>query len=173
LPTRAELFTALRRCHTEKAAAQIEEFRARERYGWMKWLPSFGIGYNLRGNPVPTVSFSLAQVYNNLNQKEMTVAKTRSLLRGSDLAFKTDSIDLDILLRKVDILREALQYDEAVAQVDADIWALKQQQYAAKEIPSEAFLAEKRAFIQRAAALAEKRKELALLELEVLRVGKW
>jgi nitrogen fixation-related uncharacterized protein len=106
----------------------------------------------------------------NLNQKVVNTAKTRALLRGPALAFKTDSLELENLLRKVAILKEALQYDEAVAQMSASTWALKQKQYDAKEISSEAFLTEKRAFIQREAALAEKRKELALA---VLRVGKW
>jgi hypothetical protein len=76
------------------------------------------------------------------------------------------------LILKMDILKETLSYDEAVAEVDAYIWANTQKRYLAKEIPSEVYLMEKRC-IQHVATLSEKRREVAILRLDILQLARW
>ncbi len=173
LPSRPSLFTALRHYHTEKAAATITEYKAVERYRWMKWMPSVGVGYNLQGAPVPTMTFSLGQVYANLNSKALMQSKTEAVLRGSLLSFKTDSIDLEMLLQKVEILRGGIAYDETVAVVDSALWTIVEGQYRNKDIGPTEYLTAKKQFLERQVLLHQRRREIAILELGVRKLAQY
>lgn len=173
LPARPTLFESLRTYHTEKAAATTTEYQTVEKYRWMKWMPSVGIGYNLQGAPVPTLSFSLGQVYANLNSKAQMASKTHAILRGSLLSFKTDSIDLEMLLQKVDILRGGIAYDETVAQVDSALWTILEGQYRNKDIGPTEYLTAKKQFLERQVLLHQRRREIAILELAVRKLAQY
>jgi hypothetical protein len=173
LPERGKLFASLRAFHAEAAAVKVTEFSALEKYRWMKWLPAFGLGYNLAGAPVPTVGFSLSQIYNNLNDKEKNSKKIESILKSELMSQKEDSISLEIALKKVEILRGSFKWVEAAAQIDDELFEATKEKYFAKELSKEAFLSAKKALVDRAAADEKQRQELALAELEALNIAKY
>jgi hypothetical protein len=173
LPERGRLFASLRAFHAEAASAKVAEFSALEKYRFMKWLPTFGLGYNLSGTPVPTVGFSLSQIYTNLNDKEKNSKKIESILRTELMSQKEDSISLEIALKKVEILRGPLKWIDAKAQIDDELFEATKEKYLAKELPKETYLNAKKALLERAATDEQQRQALQLAELEVLKIAKY
>jgi hypothetical protein len=173
LPERGRLFAALRAFHAEAASAKVAEFSALEKYRFMKWLPTFGLGYNLAGTPVPTVGFSLSQIYSNLNDKEKNSKKIESILRAESLSQKEDSISLEIALKKVEILRGPLKWLDAAQSIDDEIFVAIKEKYLAKELSKEAYLSAKKALIEKAIEDEKQRQALQLAELEVLKIAKY
>jgi hypothetical protein len=173
LPERGKLFASLKAFHQESAIVKVTEFSALEKYRWMKWLPTFGLGYNLAGAPVPTVGFSLSQIYNNLNDKEKNSKKIESILRAESLSQKEDSLNLEGAIKKVEILRGSLKWIDAKAQIDEELFEATKEKYLAKELPKETYLTAKKALLERAATDEQQRQALQLAELEVLKIAKY
>jgi hypothetical protein len=173
LPERGKLFASLKAFHQESAIVKVTEFSALEKYRWMKWLPTFGLGYNLSGAPVPTVGFSLSQIYNNLNDKEKNSKKIESILKSELMSQKEDSISLEIALKKVEILRGPLKWLDAAQSIDDEIFEAIKEKYLAKELSKEAYLSAKKALIEKAIEDEKQRQALQLAELEVLKIAKY
>ena len=173
LPNRSELFAALRHFHDATIEASCIEYRASERKRWMKWFPSLGLSYNLQGQPRPTIAYGLGQVYTNINDKAVKAAKIESIRKLGALAYQQDSINLEILLKKVAILRGGLEYAEATAKVDDQLWELTKQKYQANEIEPTVYLAALRQQTQRAEEDRKKREEYEILQLEVLKLARF
>lgn len=173
LPEQSELFDALRRFHDATIEASCIEYRASERKRWMKWFPSLGLSYNLQGQPRPTIGYGLGQIYTNINDKAVKAAKIESIKRLGALAYTQDSINLEILLKKVAILRGGLEYAEATAKVDDQLWELTKQKYQANEIEPAVYLAALKEQTERAAIDKKKKEEIDILELEVLKLARF
>jgi hypothetical protein len=173
LPPRQDLFNSLRTFHNEKAEAITTEFKVSEKYRWMKWMPSLGVAYNLQGEPRPALSFSLSQVYQNLNDKETKKAKIVQILRGASSDFKQDSVTLEMTIRKVEILRGSIPYLQAVATVDDQLWELTKRKHTEKDISDVEYLTALKLQTERAANYRQFIEQIEIEELNVLKLARF
>lgn len=173
LPDRSNLFASLRKYHDEKKAANLAEYSAKEKYRYMKYVPSVGMWYDLNGNPKPTLSYSLNQVYSTVNEKEKTKAKMKTVNLSSDLEYKTDSLDLVAILSRIEVLKETAHLVEAQNSIDAKILQIIEQKYADKEITPIQYLEQKRDFLVRTDRITKVREDIKLLMIDALKVAKY
>lgn len=172
LPNKSLLMASLRTFHLQKVNAAIQEFSAAEKYRWMKWMPTFGLRAT-QADVRPTVGFTFSQVYTNLNLREQTKQKMQSLMLNAAISFKSDSLELESMLKKVDKLNAALLREETVLKMDLEVFDIIKKQYENKEISPTEYLNQKRHFTEREAKISEKRREIDLLEIDTLKAAKY
>ena len=173
LPPSDSLFASLRRFHDENTAANLEPFNTIERRAWMKWTPSIGIQYNLQGQPRPALSFSFAQVYNNLNDKENRRAQKSQILRGSKIAFQTDSFSLVALLKKRQVLDASMTWLKEIAALENRKYQIDKAKYEAAQITESAWIEVNTANLRSSETFFNRIQELELLDIEILKLAKF
>lgn len=135
LPYRDSLFASLRRFHTEQLQTDLSEFQVQEKNTWMKYAPSVGLGFNPFSDKIrPTVSYSLSQVIQSKNEKDMRQAKIQKILRGSALAFKKDSFDLVEKLAVLETVKRSVAHLETVQTIEEEEFKLQEERNAKGEI---------------------------------------
>ena len=146
----------------------------------MKYLPSVGLGYTLgtRNGELnqrlrPNLNFSFSQIFNSKRDKELRHAKIESIERQNDVDFKTDSLNLLIALKRVEIVRNATDEMNAAKAIDDELFKLSQDKYDKKEVSAFQYLNEKRQYFERKERIVVKTEQLLLLEIEALRAAKW
>jgi hypothetical protein len=173
LPHRSELFASLRKFHDDQTAAKITEFQVQEKFRWMNWTPTIGIGYNLQGQPRPTIAYSLGTVKQNLTEREKSEAKKAAILRGALLEFRNDSFALVALLNRHRVLLRALKDLEQIQLVDDEAFEIVKRKRDSMLITPSVFLAEKAAFMRRGQPLTAKYEEIQFLKIEILKAAKF
>ena len=180
LPSPETLFASLRSYHAAQTDSRTAEFKIQEKLDWMKYLPSVGLGYTLgtRNGELnqrlrPNLNFSFSQIFNSKRDKELRHAKIESIERQNDVDFKTDSLNLLIALKRVEIVRTAATELQAAKAIDDELFKLSQDKYDKKEVSAFQYLNEKRQYFERKERIVVKTEQLLLLEIEALRAAKW
>ena len=180
LPSSETLFASLRAYHTAQSDSRTAEFRIQEKLDWMKYLPSVGIGYTLgtkNGELTqrlrPNLNFSFSQIFNSKRDKEIRRAKIESINQQNEVDFKTDSLNLLIALKRVEIVREAANEMRTAQAIDDELFKLSQLAYDEKKVSTFQYLSEKRQYFERRERIVVKMEQLLLLEIEALRAAKW
>lgn len=92
LPHKDSIIVCLKKFYDEKAKAESYEYNYRQKYKWLKFLPT--IGLNLL--PLsPLVGISSNQLVNQVNINAQRKAKLLTIARTNSLAFQQDSISLN------------------------------------------------------------------------------
>ncbi len=180
LPSNETLFASLRAYHEAQTNSRTAEFQIAEKNSWMKYLPSVGLGYalgtkngQLTQQLRPNLNFSISQIYNAANDKELRRAKIAAIKLYSEVEFKTDSLNLLIALKRVAIVRNAADELQAAQAIDDELFKLSQQAYDEKKVSTFQHLSEKRQYFERRERISVKAEQLQLLEIEALRAAKW
>jgi hypothetical protein len=164
LPTADSLHAALTQHHQRQLAASLAEFDDATPGQWMNYIPSAGIGYNLQGQPRPTLSFSLAQVITARRQRLDRQAKRRSIEATATIALDDAHRQLDQLLTKYELLRLELQTMQKLHEIDSSLYQLAVLDYEAAKLAPSGFLPKQKAYLQSELELT--RKEIVVRELE-------
>lgn len=123
LPSHGDLFKSLQQFHEKQIEMELLPLEVKERKAWMKWLPNFGISYNAITNaPRPTLNFSFAQVYANLQDQSMRIVKKRQVIQSGYLAFKRDSFELVKLLKTADAYNKQLVNLQSVIDIENELF---------------------------------------------------
>lgn len=147
LPYRDSLFASLRRFHTEQLQTDLSEFEikapsTKKFEEVMKWLPNVGTSYNLLTDKLrPTVGYNFNQVYSNVKNKQkaqtdeaLRNAKIQKILRGSILAFKSDSFALVEKLNALESVKRTLSHLESVQMIEDEEFRLQEERNSKGEI---------------------------------------
>lgn len=147
LPYQDSLFASLRRFHTEQLKADLSEFEiskpsSKKFDEVLKWMPSVSTSYNLLTDKLrPTIGYNFNQVYSNIKEKQkaqtdeaLRHAKIQKILRGSALAFKSDSFALVEKLAVLEAVKRSIKYLESVHMIEDEEFRLQEERNAKGEI---------------------------------------
>ena len=92
LPHKDSILVCLKKFYDEKTNAESYEYNYRQKYKWLKFLPT--VGLNLL--PLsPLVGISSNQLVNQVNINAQRKAKLLTIARTNSLGFQQDSISLN------------------------------------------------------------------------------
>jgi hypothetical protein len=186
LPPNSDLFRTLRTFHAETAAANLEALNVpkyveatKAKYNWLHWMPSVGVTLGK-----PTISFSLGQVAANIENKALRKAaaaelefsreaERRKILRGGDIAFKSDSFTLVSLLEKHEMLRKWLYYLESIERIENKQFEIQKAKNTEGSILPIDFLQIEAAHLKSGEPYRARLEEIELLEIEVRKTAKY
>ena len=168
LPTNNELHAALDTFLDLQLAATLAEFDDAGPRQWMNYVPSVGVGYNLQGQPRPTVSFSLAQVFAAQRQRRDRLAKRRSIEAAAILEREKAHRQLDALLHRHQLLQLELATMHRVHDIERQLYELAFLDYEAAKLAPSAFLPKQKAFLESELSVMRKEMEVRGLEGEML-----
>lgn len=136
------LFASLRRFHVQQLETDLIEWQILEKKPTrfqeaLKWMPQIGTSYNLLTDKIrPTIGYNFNQVYSNIKEKQrlnteeqLRNAKIQKILRGADLAFKTDSLELLSLIKKQKALERSLAAIQASLLIQDDIFEKQKERF--------------------------------------------
>jgi hypothetical protein len=168
LPPPDSLHAALSDYQARHLAATLAEFDDATPGQWMNYVPSAGIGYNLQGQPRPSLSFSLSQIFNARRQRLAIQAKRRSIEAAHILQSQDEHRHLDELLSKLEMLNLELQTMRRLNEIDVSLYELAVLDYEAAKLAPVAFLPKQKAFLESELGLLRKEMEVRGLESEIL-----
>ncbi|MCB0522394.1 MAG: hypothetical protein KDD27_25845 [Saprospiraceae bacterium] len=168
LPLPAQLHAALDSLHHRRLLATLAEFDDAGPKQWMNYVPSVGIGYNLQGQPRPTMSFSLSQVFSAQRQRSDRQAKRRSIESSAVLELERLHSQLDAMLQRYELMSLELATMRKVHDIEASLYELAVMDYEAAKLAPSGFLPKQKAFLESELAVMRKEMEVRGLENEVL-----
>lgn len=169
LPPASQLHASIEEHHTAVTMATLAEFDDASGNTWMNWTPSVGVGYAPNGEPRPTASFSLSQVFANLERRKERKAKRRSIEEAAKLELAQLHSQLSAMLQQYDMMKLELATVREIFDIDRQLFALETAAYESAEISPMQYLPKQKAFIQSKLAVTRKEVELKEIELEILR----
>ncbi len=176
LPSPDSLHAALTAYQAQHLAAALAEFDDATPGQWMNYIPSLGIGYSLAtdaegkvtSKPRPSISFSLAQIFNARRQRLAIQAKRRSIEAAHALQSQAEHRQLDQLLAKLEMLELELKTMRRLHEIDRSLYELAVLDYEAAKLAPVAFLPKQKAFLESELGLLRKEMEVKKLEGEIL-----
>ncbi len=168
LPTQKVLEASIDSFFAQKANIEITEFQSTNKYDWMKWLPSVGVGYALDGRPRPVANYSLDRFYTNFKTKEVNKLKTETLQRTATLEAQKLKFEVRILLKKYELMKTEIAFMQKNLTLEDEIFTVETDKYNRKETLPSDFLKLKQANQVKHQELFLKENELQLLEVEIL-----
>jgi hypothetical protein len=168
LPPAPHLHFALTQYHQRQLAATLAEFDDATPGQWMNYVPSVGVGYNLQGQPRPTLSFSLAQIFTARRQRLTLQAKRRSIEAAHALQSQDEHRHLKELLAKLEMLNLELQTMRRLHEIDESLYQLAVIDYEAAKLAPSGFLPKRKAFLESELDLLRKEMEMKAVEGEIL-----
>ena len=173
LPTQKVLEASIDSFFAQKAQIEIVEFQTTNKYDWMKWLPSVGVGYALDGRPRPIANYSLERFYGNFKTKEVNKLKIETLRRMAELDAQKLKFEVRILLKKYALLQTEIAFFEKNIAIDDEIFSIETEKYNRNETMPSDYLKLKQANQVKHQELFLKQNELQLLEVEILNRCFW
>ena len=164
LPTPEKLHASLDTFLDRQISATLAEFDDGGPRQWMNYMPSVGVGYNLQGQPRPTVSFSLSQVFTAQRQRSDRLAKRKSLIATAELNRQQAHAQLDAMLQRYQLMNLELETMRRVHAIERQLYELAVIDYEAAKLAPSGFLPKEKAFLE--SELGVMRKEMEATELE-------
>ena len=168
LPPDAALYQSLEKYYEQKTAAELTEFQENQKGEWLKYLPNLGVSYTFDNKPRPSASISSSTIYNAKKNKQQRAAKRKAIEQVNQLAHQQDKIRLRQLLNQYELEVAAIAFQVEIFEIDKTLFEIEEAKYNALEIAPSEFLKIKRAYLIKGFEVREGRKELALLEDEIL-----
>jgi hypothetical protein len=168
LPNRAELFATLRTFHAETADANADGLNVSQKYAWLHWLPSVGVTLGK-----PTVGFSFGQLVSNIETKAQRTAQKRQILRGANLAFRSDSFALVALIERYESAVNAIPYLTQVEAVENRKFELIKEKWKNGELVPLDWLNAQSANFASGEPLRKQREAAEILEIEIRKLAKY
>ena len=177
LPPAPALHAALDTFLKRQLVATLAEFDDDNRGAWMNYVPSVGIGYNLAtdkegqitSKPRPTVSFSLAQVFNARRQRRDRQAKRKSLIATTELQRQQLHSQLSAMLQRCELMNLELATMRRVHAIERQLYELAVIDYEAAKLAPSGFLPKEKTFLESELSVMRKEMELKGLESDVLK----
>jgi hypothetical protein len=122
LPPDSILYKNLATYHQSLVTAQLSEFEISAKGNWMNYVPSVGVGYAPSGEPRPTMSFSLSQIF----------------------TYQSEIRKLQALLHQFQIIQSDIRFANSIHQIDIQLFQFYETQHRNSEITASQFLLKKR-----------------------------
>lgn len=172
LPPDTILYQHLNTYHQSLVSAQLAEFEIATKGNWMNYIPSVGVGYAPSGEPRPTMSFSLSQVFTAQRNRESIEAKRRAIIATATLFHQSEIRALSNLIRQYRILESDVQFAESIYQIDQQLFQFHEAQHQNHEITASQFLMKQRDFLLKQQSLKRLKDTLEEKRLEVMEMAK-
>lgn len=182
LPSDSLLFASLDSFYTEKLNADLAEFQVKEKFAWLKYLPSVGIGYalgtddqgNLKNILRPSLSLSSGLIIRAIEGKQTKKAKIKSLKASNKLELEEEKRALEKLLRMYQAAIEDCIFFETILGIDRTLFEKDKKLHDEKsiEMPTSKFLPLKKSYLiqlEKNRNYSKKKKEL---EFEIIRMSR-
>lgn len=186
LPYRDSLFVSLRRFHVEQLQADLSEFdikapTTKKFEEVLKWMPQVGTSYNLLTDRLrPTIGYNFNQIYSNIKEKQKTQteeslrnAKIQKIMRGSALAFKSDSFALVEKLNALESVKRTLKHLESVQMIEDEEFRLQEERNAKGEILPVNWVNIRLQHVKAGEAYWKELERLDLLILEIFKLARF
>ena len=168
LPPTAELFTTLRAFHQESEAAAVSRVEVNDKTTWMNWMPSVGVTLGR-----PTIGFSLGQVAANIERRNSRLAEKTQILRGSNVAFKTDSFALVAIIERHAAAVASLNYLKIAESIENQKFEIQKEKWKNGTVSPLDWLNHQADNLRSGEPLRIKLEEIELLEIEARKVAKY
>lgn len=172
LPPTPLLLDSLEAFHHRQLEANLEAFEATPRDYWMNFVPSIGVGYNLQGQPRPTLSYSIASLFNFRKQKRQTEAQRKAILLQDQLNREKDIRKLLAQIQEYKILTTELQFKESIFEIDKELMDFYTKKAKSKDldlrITGEQFLLKKKAYLAKIQDIRIDKQTLSFLKIKIL-----
>jgi hypothetical protein len=144
LPPDSILYKNLATYHQSLVTAQLSEFEISAKGNWMNYVPSVGVGYAPSGEPRPTMSFSLSQIFTAQRNREIIEAKRRAITATATLLYQSEIRKLQALLHQFQIIQSDIRFANSIHQIDIQLFQFYETQHRNSEITASQFLLKKR-----------------------------
>jgi hypothetical protein len=180
LPPNEILFQSLRTFHASQRDARTAEYQIKdeaEKRTWRDFVPGVGVGYNLQGQPRPTIAYNFSEKFEaekrRKTEKLLRGAKINSILMQSEIEFKADSLTLVSLLKRLEILKSGLNLLETQERIEDRIFELNKEKWKKSQIRDVDWWQIEIDYLARGETLRTKRENIQLLELEAEKAAKY
>ena len=173
LPIQKVLEASIDSFFAQKANIDVTEFQTTNKYDWMKWLPSVGVGYAIDGRPRPIANYSLDRFYTNAKSKEVNKLKIETLRRTAEMDAQKLKFEVRILLKKYALLQTEIAFFEKNIAIDDEIFTIETAKYHRNETMPSDYLKIKQANQVKHQELFLKQNALQLLAVEILNRCFW
>jgi hypothetical protein len=187
LPPTDTLVQSLIQFHQQQAKADIQAFNSKEQYSWMKYVPSIGIGYNLQGQPRPTINYSLATVYRYFNDKNQSKAQQKAIIQQNELQLNLEIMQLHTLIKKLQLQKEdyqqakkLLKHQTQLIDIERQLFAIEEDKYKRNDLLPSQFLQAQKRYLNILAnhenqkfQLQRDKKLIQELEFDILQLAKY
>lgn len=177
LPPTDSLIQSLVQFYEIEAHANIQEYQYKEQYKWMKYVPNIGVGYNLQGNPRPTINFSLNTIYQYYNDKSRKNAKIKSIIQKNEVKLNRELMQLHSQLAKLKLKKQAitqsqllLQKEKQLLELETQIFNIQKSKYDRNELLPSQFLKLKKSYLTVVFAYENKLYNIELAQQEIQRM---
>ncbi len=170
----AEMLARFDSIEASRCREAVAEFSARQPKNWLDWLPSLGVGYTPSGSPRPTLSYSLAQIFEAKTRRREREAKQKA--EASKCASETANRRAEIVekIRSLEILRRDIAEDRRIfEEIDAPIFVFWTKKADVQDILPIEFLEKKKQFEAARERIRRREIEAETLELNIFSVTYW
>ena len=168
LPPESQLYAALDSFYQYQTTANLTEYQSTTKKRWLKFLPSVGLSYNLKGQPRPTISWSSNLIYTSFKNKESKAAKQRSIIQKKQLLHQKDQLKLAALLQKYYALKQDISFQKKLYAYDSQLYEVQQDQAQHLEISPVELLKATQNYEKKAYDIFQNERKLKELEWEIL-----
>ena len=153
--------------YAQQTHLQLLEFRESKKGEWLKFLPNLGITYTVTGQPRPSISLSSGLLYQAQREKHTRDAKRRQIIENNRLEAEREKSKLRELLLRYQLLQEELEHLRTLHRVEAQLFAIREDEYQRQERAPSDFLQAKRTFLLQEQVLRDKEGQLQIIEMEI------
>lgn len=172
-PPDPDLYDSLRKYHFKNAMIEIEKIDEVKKDDWMNFVPSVGIGYNLQGNPRPTLSYSLSSILNLRKQKRERENLKTYTLDQVDVFFKVDSLRVANLLRKRETMISEIEHVRKIQELNEQLYKIQEARFEENTIFPNEYLRAKKTILEQRRTGERMKLELIELESEIFETAKY
>ena len=168
IPPTPILLDSLEAFHQKQLQAELTAFDASPKDYWMNFVPSIGVGYNLQGQPRPTLSYSIASLFNFRNQKRQIEKQRQAILLQHQVTKETDQRQLLAMIQEYQLMKSDLIFKTSIFAIDKELFEFYQKQTENLELKPSQFLIKKREFLHKKEQLFQVRQTLEIQKIKIL-----
>ena len=168
IPPTPILLDSLEAFHQKQLQAELTAFDASPKDYWMNFVPSIGVGYNLQGQPRPTLSYSIASLFNFRNQKRQIEKQRQAILLQHQVTKETDQRQLLAMIQEYQLMKSDLIFKTSIFAIDKELFEFYQKQTENLELKPSQFLIKKREFLHKKEQLFQVRQTLKIQKIKIL-----
>jgi hypothetical protein len=167
IPADTVLYISLADYHQSLVGAQLAEFEIQSKGNWMNYIPSVGVGYTPNGEPRPTMSFSLSQIFTAQKNREAIEAKRRGIIATATLLHQSEIRQLSTLLRQYQLQTKELNFAYTIYEIDTRLFEFYATQHDNHELTASQFLMKEKDYLLNKQLIIRLKNKLEEKKLEI------
>lgn len=171
IPPLETLYTSIDSFYNQQLAAELKAFESNPKDYWMNFVPSVGIGYTPAGAPRPTLSYSLASLFNYRTQKRQVRSVRESIILKNRIDQQKTKLEAASILEQIKMKQEDLIFSLQIHEINVLLFEFYEKQNENNEIKPVDYLLKKKDFLQKEEAIRIQRRAIHLLIIELLKTS--